>query len=227
MKKNKAWNSIIKDVGEKGQVLIAVNAFGNVDTDKDISMPGSFTKTIAEFSKRRKWFLNHNSYGDNYLLGVEIESKENGKYLEVLGQLNLEKQISRDIYTDYKLYAEYGKTLEHSIGVNAIKYEFDEEQEIRRVFEWKWWEFSTLTSWGANEDTPLLGIKNLKTQKDYIEHINFLEKALKSNYTDERLQEIENTINELKSLIETEPQTHSDDNEPVERWISECKLFKI
>ncbi len=39
----------------------------------------------------------------------------------MVGQLNLEKQIGRDTLADYKLFAENGRTLEHSIGVKAIK----------------------------------------------------------------------------------------------------------
>ena len=110
----------MKDIDRKGRVLVAANAIGNVDSDKDISLEGSFTKTLSEHFDRVKWYLNHNQ---DFLLGVPLEGKQNGKYLEMLGQLNLIKQIGSDVYSDYKLYAEHGKTLEHSIGVNAIKWD--------------------------------------------------------------------------------------------------------
>lgn len=188
------YKTKIKDIDEKGIVTVAANAFGNVDSDGDISMEGSYTKTISENFNRVKWLLNHTST----LIGVPLEAKEEYPHLKVIGQLNLDKEIGRDVYSDYKLYAEYGRTLEHSVGVEAIK---RDEQDDRRVLEWKWWEYSTLTTWGANDNTPMLGLKNLNNDDDILKEVQFLEKALRQNYTDERLEQIETTLNRLKSLI--------------------------
>ena len=193
----KDFQTIVKDVDEKGRVLVAANAFGNVDADKDMSMPGSFTKTLKEGFSRLRWLLNHDK---NILLGVPIEGKENYPHLEMLGQLNMKKQISKDTYEDYKLYAEYGKSLEHSVGVEPIKKQQD--KEVRKVFEWKLWEYSTLYTWGANENTPMLGIKSMD---DVAGAIDWLEiKMRKGNFTDERFQQIEKQLYILRSLC-TEP----------------------
>lgn len=205
MKQYKDFNSQIKDLDDKGRVLVAANAIGNIDSDNDISKEGSFDKTLREGFKRVKWLLNH---GD-ILLGVPIEGKQSGKYLEMLGQLNMKKQVSRDIYEDYKLYAEHGKTLEHSIGVNAIKWSM--KDDVREVTEWKLWEYSTLTRWGANEDTPMLGIKEAKTNEDALQMLDLM--LRKGNYSDEKFNLIENKIKELKSLI----------SEPVKPLIEEPK----
>jgi len=155
--KQKIYQSKAVDLDRKGQVLIAVNAFGNQDSDFDISMPGSFKKTLKENFDRVRWFLNHDV---TKLLGVPIKGFEEGDYLKMQAQFNLEKEISRDTYEDYKLYAEHGKSLEHSVGLQAIKFTTDNATGTRSISEWKLWEFSTLTHWGANENTPLLGIKN-------------------------------------------------------------------
>jgi len=197
-KQYKDFQSIVKDVDEKGRVLVAANAIGNVDSDSDISMDGSFNKTLSENFNRVKWFLNHNT---NILLGVPIEGKQEGSYLQMLGQLNMKKEIARDTYEDYKLYAEYGRTLEHSIGVTAIKWQ--NEGNVRKVAEWKLWEYSTLTSWGANENTPLLGIKSNKELEDGIAFLNIALK--KGNYTDQKFQQIEKSINHLESLLKEPP----------------------
>ncbi len=216
MKQYKDFNSQIKDLDEKGRVLVAANAIGNVDSDNDISKEGSFDKTLREGFKRVKWLLNH---GD-ILLGVPIEGKQNGKYLEMLGQLNMKKQISRDIYEDYKLYAEHGKTLEHSIGVNAIKWSM--KDDVREVTEWKLWEYSTLTRWGANEDTPMLGIKEAKSNGDALQLLDLM--LRKGKYSDERFNLIENKIKELKSLMQ-EPVITTQENEPSSRdWSIITKL---
>lgn len=206
----KSFKSIVSDVDEKGQVVVAANSFGNVDSQNDISVYGSFTKTIKENFDRVKWFLNHNT---NILLGVPMSATETPQYLQIVGKLNLNKEIGRDIYEDYKLYAEYGKTLEHSIGVDAIKY--DIQGGIRKVNEWRLWEFSTLTNWGANENTPMLAIKS---------DIDFLNIKLdKGNYTDDKFKEIEKQIQILKSLIE-EPTVVTPSTEPID-WKSVSDIF--
>lgn len=217
MRQYKDYQSQIKDIDEKGRVLVAANAIGNVDTDNDISKDNSFDKTLSEHFKRVKWFLNHDK---NVLLGVPLEGKQNGKYLEMLGQLNMKKQVSRDVYEDYKLYAEHGRTLEHSIGVNAIKWEMD--GDVRKVSEWKLWEYSTLTSWGANEDTPMLGIKGAKDINDGIEWLNTMLK--KGDYTDERFVEIEASLQKLKSLL-VEPVVTTQEKEPMRDWNEITKWF--
>ena len=51
----------------RGIVTVAVNGIGIVDSQNDISMPGSFNKTLKENITRMKWFLNHDT---TQLLGV-------------------------------------------------------------------------------------------------------------------------------------------------------------
>ena len=194
--KNKFFISETKDLDEKGRVLIAVNAFNNEDSDGDISKSGSFKKTLKENFNRVRWFLNHNS---SILLGVPIKGYEEGDYLKMEAQFNLEKEIARDTYEDYKLYAEHGKSLEHSVGLQAIKYDINEETYIRTIHEWKLWEFSTLTHWGSNENTPLLGLKEKK---------KILEEMSNNNqYSDKRKKQLDNTLDSL--LIEPGRTTQS------------------
>lgn len=189
----KGLSTVVKDIDEKGIVTVAANAFGNIDSQKDISLEGSFNKTIKENFGRLKWFLNHNP---TILLGVPLEAKEMFPYLQVRGQLNMAKQVSKDVYEDYKLYAEHGKTLEHSIGVDAVKHTI--KNGIRSVSEWKWWEYSTLTNWGANENTPMLDIKSVSEVADCIDWLEL--KMRKGNFTDEKFTEIQKQINVLRSL---------------------------
>ena len=181
--KHKVFSTTTKDLDQKGRVLIGVNAFNNVDADNEISLPGSFKKTLKENFHRVRWFLNHNV---NILLGVPIKGFEEGEYLKMEAQFNLEKEIARDTYEDYKLYNQHGKSLEHSVGLQPIKYEDDRESGIRKVSEWKLWEFSTLTHWGANENTPLLGIKDDDRLKKLLE-----EMSNNTRYSDERKKKVE------------------------------------
>ena len=206
----KNLTSLVKDLDEKGRVVVTANAFNNVDSQSDMSLKGSFTKTLQENFSRTKWFLNHDT---TKLIGVPISGQETNSHLELVGQLNLNKEIGRDVYADYKLYAEYGKTLEHSIGVDAIKYNI--EGPVRKVSEWRLWEYSTLTNWGAN---PSTGLVNIKSDIDWMNiQLN------KGDYTDEKFSLIETQLQILKSLIE-EPSEDTQSTEPI-NWKSVSEIF--
>ena len=183
----KSFGTKVKDIDEaKGIVTIYINAFSNEDTDGDISEPGSFKRTFKNNISRIKHFLNHDSYK---LIGVPIKLYEDQIGAIAVSQLNIKKELGRDVFEDYKLYAEHGKSLEHSVRVYAVK---RDTNDTRRVLEWKLWEYSTLYGWGANEETPLINIKSL----DELEMM-----MREGNYTDERAKQIEKLYDQLKNLI--------------------------
>jgi HK97 family phage prohead protease len=226
----------VKDIdSNQGIVTLYANAFNVLDSDNDLSLEGSFKKTIKDNFSRVKWFLNHDR---TQLLGVPLEAREDKFGLLVRGQLNLKKDIAKDILEDYILYNQNGKTLEHSIGVSAVKYEILENDAVpleyrkrgikwmRQVSEWKWWEYSTLTSWGANENTPLVSIKDLQNIDSTID---WLEKMLEGNYTDTRIKQIQQLIEGFKSL-KNEP-SHQEEithGEPIDinKLLDNYSLFK-
>ena len=158
----KSLSKEIKDIDEKqGIVKVYANAFNNRDEDKQVSLPGSFTKTLKENLGRMKWFLNHGYGNDFVLLGTPfIDGGQQDSFgLLATNKFNMSKQIAKDIFEDYKIYAEFGRTLEHSIKVEPVKVDRiedkgDPEKETEYVSEWKMWEMSTLTTWGSNEKTP-------------------------------------------------------------------------
>lgn len=191
---NKSIVTKTNDVDEQGRVVIAVNAIGNEDADGDISMPGSFNKTLKEDFNRLKWFLNHDP---TILLGIPISGEEKDDLVQMTSQFNMKKQIARDTFEDYKLYAEHGRTLEHSIGVNAIARNKNNPKE---VLQWKMWEYSTLTNWGANERTPLLDIKGMNPAEAE-SHVKFLEDALKMRYSDSKMKSISQSIEIIRKAI--------------------------
>lgn len=179
-------------VEDNGIVTVAVAAFGNADSQNDISEKGSFKKTLQENKKRFKHFLNHNQ---DYLVGCPLDAWEDTAHLVFKSELNLDTTLGRDVYSNYKLYQKNGLTLEHSIGVEDVKRDpFDR----RKVLEWRLWEFSTLYSWGANEKTPLLDLKQLQFDRNPTAAIHFIKDALKLKFSDKILAQYEGYL----SLIE-------------------------
>jgi len=182
------------DVDEKGIVTVAVNGIGIEDAQGDISAKGSFNKTLKENFVRAKWFLNHD---EKQLLGCPIEGREEDGNLVMVGAINLKKQIGAETLEDYKLFAEHGKTLEHSVGVKAIK---RDEKNKAIVKEWFLGEYSTLTHWGANHQTFLMDIKSL-SGNGLSQHIEMMRKALSGKYSDKRLRVLEDNLNIIQKAI--------------------------
>lgn len=197
--KYKGYGSKVKDVDEKGIVTIYVNAFNNIDSDGDISAPGSFDKTISEGLKRIKHLKDHNPY---MLLGLPVEITPDAHGLLVRSAMNMKKQLVKDVYEDYKFFADHDRTLEHSIGYEVIK---RDQSDVRIIKEYKLYEYSTLSFLAANPETPLVDIKNAA---DIYATITLLKDMLKGSYTDEKLATIEKKLSELESLLkEPSPDT--------------------
>lgn len=183
------------DVTEKGIVTVAVNGMGIEDSQHDISMPGSFVDTLRDDMKKTRWYLNHDT---RQLLGVPLSGEEKDGNLIMTGQMNLNKQICRDVFEDYKLFHAAGRTLEHSIGVKALA---RDEEDRRKVLKWRLFEYSTLTGWGANPQTFLVGLKS-GTADQLRDAVEFIRMAFKQRgYSDERLKNYDMELNLLlKSL---------------------------
>lgn len=183
------------DVTDKGIVTVAVNGIGIEDSQHDISMPGSFVDTLRDDISKMHWYLNHDT---RQLLGFPLSGEEKDGNLIMTGRMNLNKQICRDVFEDYKLFHEAGRTLEHSIGVKALA---RDEEDRRKVLKWRMLEYSTLTGWGANPQTFLVGLKSA-TEEQLRDAVELIRKAFKQRgYSDERLKQYDMELNLLlKSL---------------------------
>lgn len=180
----------IKDVDVKqGIVTGYFSAFDVKDSDGDIIRPGSFYRSIKEwFPKGRiKHLLNHNP---TQAIGKLTELKEDdyGLYYESkIGKHNLGQDFLKMV--DSELIKE------HSIGFQTInKRKIEGAIEITDV---KLWEGSSLTSWGANEFTPLTSVKSMV---DIDTHLKRLEKFVRN--TDATDEAIDMCLLEIKQLYQ-------------------------
>lgn len=216
-KEYRGCNYEIKALDEKGIVSFYANVFNNLDTDRDISLPGSFAKTIAENGKRIRHFKMHDR---DRMPGVVTELKEDATGLLVTSQLIMGTQLGRETYEEYKALFAAQKQMEHSVGVSAIQYDItdddDWDKRIRTVSEWKLWEVSTLTSWGANDKSVAISIKSLEnaSREEIEKEIIFLKGLLNiSSYSDLKLEQIEkqyNFLDKIKAGLQSELRVTTD-----------------
>jgi HK97 family phage prohead protease len=196
-----------KDVdGKKGIVTGYFSHFDSIDSDGDIIKKGAFQKTINEngpLSKRPriKHLLNHDP---SQPLGVLTELKEDNTGLYYESKLG-----SHSLGVDFVKMVESGLILEHSIGFQTMKYnqlkpwnEVKPGEAARELTDLKLYEGSSLTAWGANMNTPLLGMKSEMKAVAAAKRIDVLVKALRNGtFTDETFDLLEIELKQLQQLF--------------------------
>jgi HK97 family phage prohead protease len=205
--KTKSLKSEVVDIEEKGIVTIAISRFGNRDSYDDIVRKGAFSKTFQESSGRIKHVMDH-QLRQGSVVGLPKKMYETDTHAVVESALNLEKQISRDLFSDYKFFKEHGKTLEHSYMYDTVKTNENKDIKGEDIAELRMYEYSTVAL-GANPDTPLLDIKSFEFD-DIVKLEDFLRKYDVSNAKGKQIEEIIKQIKALKeprSTPEAEPVT--------------------
>lgn len=186
--KNKSAHSLtasIKDMDMKQGIVTGYAAsFNTWDSDNDMIMPGAFAKTIKEqgpgsVQPRIKHLLNHNTT-QPLALPLVLKEDATGLYYE-------SKVGTHALAVDFLKMVESGLITEHSIGYGVVRKsvvnpDADWREQQTQLQELKLWEYSSLTAWGANQYTPLIGVKSLQAVNDRMER---LIKAIRSGtFTD-------------------------------------------
>lgn len=202
----------LKELDEaKGVVIAYANAYNNEDSDKDISAPGSFNKTVSENFKRIRVLKDHNP---TKMIGVplKIDTKDNYGLLTTT-QFNMNKSLGKDMFTDVKLMHDSGLNAELSIGYQVLQ---RDQKNKAIITEYKLMEYSFLSSWAANE---LATVQDIKGIKKYYGIIDILIKGYDLDYSDERLKQIETILKALSTKEPLKPNT------PKDKPLSEQQIF--
>jgi HK97 family phage prohead protease len=213
----KASRLDFKDIDSKTMTITGYfSAFGNVDSDGDIMMPGAFKRSIQDWGpngrQRIKHLQNHNP---NLPLGRITVLKEDdfGLYYE-------SELVKTSFGMDFIKMAEGGLITEHSIGFNTLQEQKGAMgNEIKDV---KLYEGSSLTAWGANENTPLLGFKGEKDIDELKEEIRKFEKFIRnSDASDHTIDLCLIKVRQLGQAIETLSSTKASKSEPEQPKVDE------
>lgn len=195
----------IKDLDDKQGIVVAyANVYNVRDSDGDISAPGSFDKTATENFDRIGVFKNHNP---NISVGIPMEMNPKDAYgLLTTTKFDLSIPDGKDMYNHIKFRKENGRNTELSIGYEIMR---RDEKNRAIVKEYKLWEYSFLTAWGANH---LSTVQDLKNKKELPEIISIIEKSYNVDYSDPTLRQIE----ELLKSLTIAPSNDTHEVEPIE-----------
>ena len=202
----KSLSEGVKDIDvAKGIVTGYFSAFGSKDSDGDIIQKGAYTKSINENFKRIKHLLDHDRTKAVGKIQV-LKQDDTGLYYESKAGRHTQGQ-------DFLKMAEDGIITEHSVGFQTIKEHQSKEDNANIITETRLLEGSSLQTWGANQFTPITGIKS---ETDLLALFTTLEKAFKNGtYTDECFKNIiiprYEAIKSILPQFSTEPQVKSED----------------
>ncbi len=195
----------LKELDEKKGVVTAyANVYNFKDSDGDISVYGSFDKTVNENFKRIRVLKDHNP---TMMIGVPLTIDTKDTYgLLTTTQFNMNKDLGKDMFTDVKLMYENNLNAELSIGYKVMQ---RDKKNNSLITEYKLMEYSFLSSWGANQ---LSTVQDIKSIKSYYGFMELLQKAYNLDYSDERLRQIETL---LKSLTNEPSNIDTPNDEPI------------
>jgi hypothetical protein len=152
--------------------------------------------------------LNHDP---SQPLGKIVELKEDGYGLYYRSQVGTHR-----LGQDFIKMVESGLIGEHSIGFRTLREQ--KAAEANEIHEVMLFEGSSLTAWGANEYTPILGIKSLEECTKIQEQIKTFEKFIRnSDVTDETIELCLIKVRQLAQAIEKASSTQAVENTPVQQ----------
>ena len=207
---------------EKGIIRGYANVYNVKDSDGDISLFGSFTKTVTERGKKIRIFKNH----DWELVGVPIEFDLTDTYgLGMTAKMLLDTPAGRDAYNEVKFLVDNGFESGMSIGGWVEKRSTKNPAE---VVEYKLREISVLTTVDpANELSLVNMVKSVKQLEEPTreEFWKVIEKAYNERFSDNILKSLEEfmTLKDVKPGDEQVDTTS--DREPSKIILDIYKLF--
>ena len=211
----KGFDAEVRDVDLKTRTVTGYFAqFGMVDSDGDSIMKNAFMKSIQENGpdSAKPRIMHLYQHDTKMPLGrpkVLVED-EYGLYFE--------SDIVDTTYgTDVLKLYEAGVINEHSIGFQTVR--ATPKDGYNQIDEVRLFEGSTVT-FGANENTPFTGFKNMTPDKA-IERVKNMTSAVRSGtFTDDTFHLLEIQLKQLEQFI-IDQLIPQDEDSPVESTKSE------
>jgi HK97 family phage prohead protease len=193
----------LKDVDVPSMTLTGYfSKFGNIDSDKDMLMPGAFKRSIdsrGPGAKNQIWYLADHDW-DKALSKPHILKEDSyGLYYEATVNKNL--SYAKDVL----ILAQEGHYNEHSFGFSYIPDKIIDKDNYHEIHEVKLYEGS-IVKLGANPETPFTGFKSLKSieSKNHyiIKEVEKIESALKvSGLQDDTYIKMNMQLLQLKQML--------------------------
>lgn len=159
----------VKEFGENGTFTGYGSVFGELDSYRDIVMPGAFKNTIERhehLGRKVKMLWQHRSAEP---IGVYTDIREDDHGLYVQGEINM--NVARGVECWHLM--KQGALDGLSIGYNTVRDDYDDKKYINRLLEVDLWEVSPVTFPAGDSarvtDVKSIGVLNsLSDVEDYL-----------------------------------------------------------
>ena len=216
----------VTDVDVKGRRIEGyLSSFNNVDSHNDTIMPTAFDKTVRE-RKEKILFLNQHSWEQPHGFFMTLEPDERG--LKFLSYPLPNTTYSNDAIELY----DAGIIADHSIGFIPVKWDWDDDTQIRTLKEIKLYEGSNVTV-GADRNTPYLGRKAMTIEQINDQTQRITKMLRNGSLTDDTFVKLEIALKQLqmksyergKADAQTEPDSSTDMSQKAEQIARSIEFF--
>ncbi|MCX4186762.1 HK97 family phage prohead protease [Methylophaga sp. OBS4] len=158
--KHKSFPLEIKELDQQGEFSGYLSVFGNVDSYREVVMPGAFTESLGNWATKGRLPPILWQHRPDSPIGPFTEMKEDDTGLYVEGRLLIGTvQKAKEAYELLKEKVISGM----SIGFETIGEEWDKDNRLRRLTKLNLWEGSIVT-FPANEAAQVDAVKSILTQ---------------------------------------------------------------
>jgi HK97 family phage prohead protease len=192
----------IMDIDSEKRIVKAVwSRMGNVDLDNDMMSDGCYNRTIKQrgpSGSNQVYALVDHKASLEYTLGKPMELYVENDQLIAVTKIT-DTRMGEDVI---KLY-NAGVIGEHSVGFRTVQSQMNDKTGVRTITEVMLYEGSAVV-WGANPDTPTLGMKSLlmAPPEDLVKRLDKLTAAFKSGtFTDDTFGLLEIEIKQIQTAI--------------------------
>jgi len=165
----------------EGIIEAIVSVFNNVDSAKEIVMPGFFAESIATRRNAKDLPKAKGTWSHDWTVVVAktLDAKELlpgdpllPPSLADLGGLWVRGQFNLDTQPGFETFSNISKGYvdEFSIGYRVLRDEYDQETGVRKLLRGEWYEWSPVLV-GANPKTELLSTKAGLALTDHAERV--------------------------------------------------------
>lgn len=163
------FNFEIKNLDSDGSFAGYASVFNLVDSQNDTIINGAFMDSIKNRADEIKLLWQHKP---DEPIGKIINLQEDNYGLFIIGSLDLNISKAREAYSLLK----EGIITSMSIGYNVIDSQYDQKDDIRKIYKVNLWEISLVT-FPANSNAVITRVKNKVIPSNIREFENYLRNA--------------------------------------------------
>lgn len=150
----------VKELGEDGSFTGYGSVFGELDSYRDIVLPGAFKKTIEKHQQKGRAVKMLWQHRTTEPIGVYREIREDDHGLFVRGEINMKVSRGVECYHLMKQGALDGL----SIGYSTVESDYDAKKSINYLKELDLWEISPVT-FPAGDSARVVDVKSIATME--------------------------------------------------------------